>query len=257
MSVPSKRSSRIPRTNSATHSPNSPNPLRLDTPRPSSPSSKNGNTPSIAGVPLPPFPHVSSPIGTRSPRASRSMAPPMTPPNTFGKLSNITAILPSPTSTPSLARLRTRIGRLGSPVSTPILAFTSRTLTQSSSCAPTSLVTAFEEKVIWGDLADIFHLVCTLSLPEDPLRATLDRSHFDGIYLGSRKMAFISQDFRSLMLEIWHVKYLQMPRFRELISSIPIEIRLEHFLNDGDSPDIPIPIYVGYLNQIRDLARRH
>jgi hypothetical protein len=117
--------------------------------------------------------------------------------------------------------------------------------------------TAFEEKVICGDLADGFHLVYTFSLPDDPLRATLDRSHFDGIYLGSRKMPFISQDFRSLMLEIWQVKYLQMPRFRELISSIPIEIRLEHFLNDGDSPDIPIPIYVGYLNQIRDLARRH
>jgi hypothetical protein len=46
-----------------------------------------------------------------------------------------------------------------------------------------------------------------------------------------------------------------MPRFREVISSIPIEIRLEHFLNDGDSPDIPIPIYVEYLNQIRNLAR--
>ena len=81
----------------------------------------------------------------------------------------------------------------------------------------------------------------TFSLPDDPLRATLDRSHFDGIYLGNRKMPFISEDFRSLMLEIWNVKYLQMPRFRELISSIPIEIRLEHFLNDGDSPDIPIP----------------
>jgi hypothetical protein len=117
--------------------------------------------------------------------------------------------------------------------------------------------TAFEEKVIWGDLADVFHLVYTFSLPDDPLRATLARSHFDAIYLNDRKMPFISEDFRSLMLEIWHVKYLQMPRFRELIRSIPIEIRLEHFLNDGDSPDIPIPIYVGYLNQIRDLARQH
>ena len=115
--------------------------------------------------------------------------------------------------------------------------------------------TAFEEKVIWGDIADVFHLVYTFSLPDDPLRATLAHAHFDAIYLGDRKMPFISEDFRSLMLEIWHVKYLQMPRFRELISSIPIEIRLEHFLNDGDSPDIPIPIYVGYLNQIRDLAR--
>ena len=35
-----------------------------------------------------------------------------------------------------------------------------------------------------------------------------------------------------------------------------MEIHLSHFLNDGDSPDIPIPIYVDYLNQIRDLARR-
>jgi hypothetical protein len=69
-------------------------------------------------------------------------------------------------------------------------------------------------------------------------------------------MGFISEDFRSLMLEIWRVKYLQMPRFREVISSIPMEIRLSHFLNDGDSPDIPIPIYIEYLNQIRDLARR-
>ena len=117
--------------------------------------------------------------------------------------------------------------------------------------------TAFEEKVIWGDLADMFHLVYTFSPPNDPLRASLARSHFDAIYLGDRKMSFISEDFRSLMLEIWHVKYLQMPRFREVISSIPMEIRLEHFLNDGDSPDIPIPIYVGYLNQIRDLARQH
>jgi hypothetical protein len=69
-------------------------------------------------------------------------------------------------------------------------------------------------------------------------------------------MGFISQEFRSLMLAIWRVKYLQMPRFREVISSIPIEIRLSHFLNDGDSPDIPIPIYIDYLNQIRTLARR-
>jgi len=117
--------------------------------------------------------------------------------------------------------------------------------------------TAFEEKVIWGDLADVFHLLYTFSPADDPLRATLARSHFDAIYLNDRKMPFISEDFRSLMLEIWRVKYLQMARFRELISSIPMEIRLEHFLNDGDSPDIPIPIYVGYLNQIRDLARKH
>jgi hypothetical protein len=114
---------------------------------------------------------------------------------------------------------------------------------------------AYEEKVLWGDLADVLHLVYLFSLPDDPLRAKLAAAHFDGIYLDDRKMAFISEEFRSQMLEIWKVKYLQMPRFRELISSIPMEIRLEHFLNDGDSPDIPIPVYVEYLNRIRDMAR--
>ena len=114
---------------------------------------------------------------------------------------------------------------------------------------------AFEEKVLWGDLADLFHLVYDFSLPDDPLRATLAAQHFDAIYLENRKMGFISEDFRSLMFDIWKVKYLQMPRFREEIGSIPMEIRLEHFLNDGDSPDIPIPVYVGYLNQVRELAR--
>jgi hypothetical protein len=113
---------------------------------------------------------------------------------------------------------------------------------------------AFEEKVFWGDLADLLHMVFIFSAPDDPLRSTLANRHFDGVYMGERKMGFISEEFRSLMLEIWRVKYLQMPRFREVIASIPREIRLEHFLNDGDSPDIPIPIYVGYLNQMRELA---
>jgi hypothetical protein len=114
---------------------------------------------------------------------------------------------------------------------------------------------AFEEKVLWGDLADLFHLVYAFSTSDDPLRKKLTERHFDAIYLGDKRMGFISEEFRSLMLEIWRVKYLQMPRFGEVIRSIPMEIRLEHFLNDGDSPDIPIPIYVGYLNKIRDLAR--
>jgi hypothetical protein len=114
---------------------------------------------------------------------------------------------------------------------------------------------AFEEKSLWGDLADTFYLVYTFSSPDDAIRKTLVEHHFDAIYLGERRMGFISEEFRSLMLEIWRAKYLEMARFREVISSIPMEIRLEHFLNDGDSPDIPIPIYVGYLNQIRDMAR--
>jgi hypothetical protein len=119
---------------------------------------------------------------------------------------------------------------------------------------------AYEEKVLWGDLADVFHLVYIFSPPDDPMRATLAHWHFDGIYLSlgtpqARKLGFISPEFRSLMLDIWKVKYLQMPRFREVITSIPPGIKLSHFLNDGDSPDIPIPIYVGYLNQIREMAR--
>jgi len=114
---------------------------------------------------------------------------------------------------------------------------------------------AFEEKVLWGDLADLFHLVYLFSPADDPIRNTLSEHHFDAIYLEQRRLGFISEEFRSLMLEIWKVKYLQMARFGEVIRSIPVEIRLEHFLNDGDSPDIPIPIYVGYLNQIREMAR--
>ena len=114
---------------------------------------------------------------------------------------------------------------------------------------------AFEEKVLWGDLADLFHLVYIFSPAGDPVRKTLEAHHFDGVYLEGRKLGFISEEFRSLMLEIWKVKYLEMPRFGEVIRSIPMEIRLSHFLNDGDSPDIPIPIYIGYLNQIRDMAR--
>ena len=114
--------------------------------------------------------------------------------------------------------------------------------------------TAYEEKVLWGDLADVFHLVYTFSKDDDPIRKRLASHHFDAIYLDSRRMSFISEEFRSLMLEIWKLKYLQMPRFGEVIRTIPTEIRLEHFLNDGDSADIPIPVYVEYLNQIRRLS---
>ena len=111
--------------------------------------------------------------------------------------------------------------------------------------------TSFEEKVFWGDLADLFHLVYTFSPANDPIRRTLADHHFDAIYLNDRRFPFISEEFRSLMFEIWKVKYLDTPRFREVISSIPLEIHLSHFLNDGDSPDIPIATYIDYLNQIR------
>jgi hypothetical protein len=120
---------------------------------------------------------------------------------------------------------------------------------------PSFRFSGYQEKVLWGDLADLLHLLYLFSPADDPLRAKLEEAHFDGIYLGGQKFGFISEDFRSLMLEIWKVKYLKMERFREVMSGIPVEIRLEHFLNDGDSPDIPIPVYVAYLNQIREMAR--
>ena len=66
-------------------------------------------------------------------------------------------------------------------------------------------------------------------------------------------MPFLSPQFQALMLEIWKVKFLAIPRLNEVIRSTR-GVRLDHFLDDGDSPDIPIPVYVGYLNRIRDLA---
>jgi hypothetical protein len=127
------------------------------------------------------------------------------------------------------------------------------------------LFTAYEEKVLWGDLADLFHLVFYFSTQSSdavraegmsPLMDALRRYHFDAVYLDgyrSGKMAFISSDFRELMLEIWKVKYLENKRLGYVIRSTR-GTYLDHFLNDGDSPDIPIPIYVGYLNQIREMV---
>ena len=55
------------------------------------------------------------------------------------------------------------------------------------------------------------------------------------------------------MLEIWKVKFLKMPRLTEVIRATA-GVRLDHFLDDGDSPDIPIPIYSRHLNRIREMA---
>jgi len=115
--------------------------------------------------------------------------------------------------------------------------------------------TALEEKTVWGDLADLMHLVYTFSPSSDPIRKTLEMRGFDGIYLDGKKMSYIGGEFRSLMLEIWKVKFLKMPRFGEVLRGIPASIKLEHFLNDPDSPDIPLAVYVRYLAEIRELAR--
>src|SRR5438445_13812943 len=84
-----------------------------------------------------------------------------------------------------------------------------------------SRFSAYQEKILWGDLADLFHLVYTFSVPDDPVRVVLAQHHFDAIYLGDRKMGFISEEFCGLMLEIWKVKFLQMPRFSEVIRKRP------------------------------------
>jgi hypothetical protein len=57
------------------------------------------------------------------------------------------------------------------------------------------------------------------------------------------------------MLEIWKVKFLQIERLGDVIRSTA-GVKLDHFLNDGDSPDIPLTVYRGYLNQIREQALR-
>src|SRR6185503_3275109 len=95
------------------------------------------------------------------------------------------------------------------------------------------------------------------ALPGLPaVRKSLAARHFDAIYLAGYaggRIGFLSAEFQSLMLEIWKVKFLKMPRLNEVIRSTA-GVALDHFLNDGDSPDIPIPIYVGYLNRIREMA---
>lgn len=111
--------------------------------------------------------------------------------------------------------------------------------------------TALQEKILWGDVADTLHLIWFFDRSALP---ALGRLRFDGIYLGERRLGFISPEFQALMLEIWRTKFLAMPRFGEVIRGIPRAVRLDHFLNDGDSPDIPIPVYVSYLNEIRELA---
>jgi hypothetical protein len=123
---------------------------------------------------------------------------------------------------------------------------------------------AVQEKVLWGDLADVFHLIVEFSarlgtaLPPDMavVRDMLVAHGFGTITLdgyGGGRFPFLSSTFQDLMLEIWKVKYLQIPRFGEVIRTT-VGRRLDHFLEDGDSPDIPIPIYVSQLNRIRDLA---
>jgi len=123
---------------------------------------------------------------------------------------------------------------------------------------------AVDEKVLWGDLADVLHLIVVFGdrpagrafPPLAKVRASLMTRHFDAVYLdgyAGGRFGFLSGEFQALMLEIWKTKYLKMPRLNEVIRSTN-GVRLDHFLNDGDSPDIPIPIYVGYLNRIREMA---
>lgn len=121
-----------------------------------------------------------------------------------------------------------------------------------------------DEKVLWGDLADVLHLLVAFGGRGDAagspgvaaVRQSLLAHRFDAVYVpgyAGGRIGFLSGEFQALMLEIWKVKFLGFPRFGEVIRSTA-GLRLDHFLNDGDSPDIPIPVYVGYLNRIRDMA---
>ncbi len=116
---------------------------------------------------------------------------------------------------------------------------------------------AVDAKILWGDLADVFHLIVTFEHTAASrhapalarIRASLVARHFDAVYLSGYRggrIGFLSPEFQALMLEIWKVKYLQIPRLNEVIRSTAGR-RLDHFLNDGDSPGIPIPIYSEYL----------
>jgi len=124
--------------------------------------------------------------------------------------------------------------------------------------------TSLDEKVLWGDLADVLHLIVSFggrpasrAVPAlAALREALVARRFDAVYLtgyAGGRIGFLSREFQALMLEIWKVKFLKIPRLNEVIRSTA-GVRLDHFLDDGDSSDIPIPIYVGYLNRIRETA---
>lgn len=159
-----------------------------------------------------------------------------------------------------LEGFRKELARVASP------AERARTAQQRGDRGPgtTPRFASVDEKVLWGDLADVLHLVVVFGdrpvsrgiawLPD--VRRALVARRFDAIYLdgyGGGRFGFLSPEFQGLMLEIWKRKYLANPRLNEVIRST-VGRRLDHFLDDGDSPDIPIPIYVGYLNRIREMA---
>lgn len=159
-----------------------------------------------------------------------------------------------------LQEFRTTLARVASP------AEGARAAQQRGDRVPgtTPRFASLDEKVLWGDLADVLHLIVAFGdrpvsrgiawLPQ--VRASLVEKRFDAIYLdgyAGGRVGFLSPGFQELMLEIWKTKYLAIPRLNEVIRSTAGR-RLDHFLDDGDSPDIPIPIYVGYLNRIREMA---
>jgi hypothetical protein len=76
------------------------------------------------------------------------------------------------------------------------------------------IFTPFQEKVLWGDLADVFHLVVAFAgRPGVPVPAAVTAARdalvarqFDAVYLagyGNGRMPFLSPEFQALMLEIW------------------------------------------------------
>ena len=87
---------------------------------------------------------------------------------------------------------------------------------------------------------------------DEPARKALRRDLLRG-GIDSRVVSII--DERPFETLITHTRADLEQALRQVPNRPPKAIRLSHFLNDGDSPDIPIPIYIDYLNQIRGMAR--
>ena len=120
--------------------------------------------------------------------------------------------------------------------------------------------------MLWGDLADVLHLIVASSptgrrAAASPdvatVRDALVGQRFDAIYLTGYAGGRVRFPVRGVPGADAGDLEGQVPAASRGSSDVirsTAGVRLDHFLNDGDSPDIPIPIYVGYLNRIREMA---
>ena len=96
------------------------------------------------------------------------------------------SIYPMPTRSNFCATTWGRNGSTGFAMNSAVGACRRRTvprLVQQRGTIPFRF-SANEEKILWGDLADLFHLIYTFSQPDDPIRKSLAESHFDAVRSG-------------------------------------------------------------------------